>query len=76
MDARVGRQQILTRDHDPCRLHAIIDENAIQRITDPAIRRAQLRHLVEIASRPNIEIQILPFTAGIYPGSRAKLPPA
>ena len=67
VDARIGRQQILTRDDDPCRLHAIIDENAIARITDPAIRRAQLRHLVEIASRPNVEIQILPFTAGVYP---------
>ena len=37
------------------------------RITDPAIRGAQLRHLVKIASRPNVEIQILPFTAGVYP---------
>ena len=26
VDARIGRQQILTRDDDPCRLHAIIDE--------------------------------------------------
>ena len=48
-------------------MHAIIDENAIARITDPAIRRAQLRHLVEIASRPNVDVQILPFTAGVYP---------
>jgi Domain of unknown function (DUF5753)/Helix-turn-helix domain len=67
VDARMGRQQILTRATDPCQLHAIIDENAIQRITDPAIRRAQLRHLVKIADRPNIGLQVLPFTAGVYP---------
>jgi hypothetical protein len=65
--ARVVRQQILTRDDDPCRLHAVIDENALQRITDPAIRRAQLRHLVEITSRPNIDVQVLPISAGVYP---------
>jgi transcriptional regulator with XRE-family HTH domain len=66
-DARLVRQQILTRDDDPCRLHAIIDENAIQRITDPAIRRAQLSHLIEITGRPNVDVQVLPFTAGVYP---------
>lgn len=69
VDARVERQEILTRDNDPCRLHAVIDENAILRITDPAIRRAQLGHLAEITSRPNVDVQLLPITAGVYPGA-------
>jgi len=69
VDARVERQQILTRDNDPCILHAVIDENATLRITDPAIRRAQLGHLTQITSRPNVEVQLLPITAGIYPGA-------
>lgn len=69
VDARVERQEILTRASGPCHLHAIIDENAIQRITDPAIRRAQLSHLTEIAHRPNIDVQVLPFAAGVYPGN-------
>ncbi len=69
VDARVERQEILTRDNDPCRLHAVIDENAILRITDPAIRRAQLGHLAEITSRPNVDVQFLPVTAGVYPGA-------
>jgi len=69
VDARVERQEILTRDNDPCRLHAVIDENAILRITDPAIRRAQLGHLAEITSRPNVDVQLLPVTAGVYPGA-------
>jgi Domain of unknown function (DUF5753)/Helix-turn-helix domain len=69
VDARVARQEILTRDPAPCQLHAIIDENALLRITDPAIRRAQLSHLTEITSRPNVDVQLLPVTAGIYPGA-------
>lgn len=67
VDARLGRQEILARDGDPCRLHAIIDENAILRITDPAIRRAQLGHLIEITGRPNVDVQVLPVTSGVYP---------
>jgi uncharacterized protein DUF5753 len=39
----------------------------IELITDPAIRRAQLSHLTGITSRPNTEVQILPFAAGVYP---------
>ena len=66
-DARVERQKILTRDDGPCQLHAVIDENAILRITDPAIRRAQIAHLIEIADRPNIDVQVLPVAAGVYP---------
>lgn len=69
VDARMERQEILTRDNDPCRLHAVIDENAILRITDPAIRRAQLGHLAEITSRPNVDVQLLPVAAGVYPGA-------
>jgi hypothetical protein len=68
VDARIQRQQILTRD-DPCRLHAVLDENAITRITDPAIRRDQLSHLAKITRRRNIDVQILPFSAGVYPGT-------
>jgi transcriptional regulator with XRE-family HTH domain len=67
MDARTRRQQILTRDGDACRLHAIIDENAVRRVTDPQIRSVQLRHLIEVTGRPNVDLQVLPFTAGVYP---------
>ncbi|MGH3156814.1 MAG: helix-turn-helix domain-containing protein [Streptosporangiaceae bacterium] len=69
VDSRLQRQQILTRDTSPCLLHAIVDENAIARITGPAIRRAQLTHLAEITSRPNVDLQLLPFAAGLYPAA-------
>ena len=67
VEARTRRQAILTREHDPCRLHAIIDENALARITDPAIRSGQAARLSEDASRPNITVQVLPVSAGVYP---------
>ena len=31
--------------------------------------RAQLRHLVELSKRPNITIQVLPFSEGWHPGT-------
>jgi Domain of unknown function (DUF5753)/Helix-turn-helix domain len=67
--ARLERQAILTRDTGPCQLHAIIDENALARITDPAIRAAQLGHLARISGRRNVTVQLLPFTAGVYHGT-------
>lgn len=69
VDARVTRQQILTREADPCHLHAVIDENAIARITHPGIRRDQLTYLTEASGHPNVDIQMLPFTAGVYPAA-------
>ena len=68
-EARTRRQAILSREHDPCRLHAIIDENALARITDPAIRRNQAARLFQAANQPNITVQILPVSAGVYPGT-------
>jgi transcriptional regulator with XRE-family HTH domain len=68
-EARTRRQAILTREHDPCQLHAIIDENALARITDPAIRRNQAARLFQAANQPNITVQILPVSAGVYPGT-------
>jgi len=47
----------------------VIDENAIARITDPPTRKAPLAHLAAMAGRANIEIQVIPVTAGIYPGA-------
>jgi transcriptional regulator with XRE-family HTH domain len=66
-EARTRRQAILSREHDPCQLHAIIDENALARITDRAIRRVQTAHLTQAAAQPGITMQILPLSAGVYP---------
>jgi transcriptional regulator with XRE-family HTH domain len=61
---RMRRQQILTRP-DPPRLWVVQDEAALRRpIGDPAVMRAQLEHLIQMTSHPNVVLQIHPFDAG------------
>jgi hypothetical protein len=69
---RMTRQQILEpddgvpldQDNAP-RLWSIIDESALTRIVgSPEIMKAQREHLVTMAGRPNITIQIIPNSEG------------
>lgn len=69
MDARLRRQEILDRVDAPCRLHAVIDENAITRIIDPEVRTIQLNHLATMADRSNVTIQLIPTSASLYAGA-------
>jgi transcriptional regulator with XRE-family HTH domain len=65
---RLERQAILERD-DPPQLVAVLDEYAVRRpIGDPAIMREQVQHLIELAQRPNIAMQIVPSSKGSYAG--------
>lgn len=69
--ARQERQKILTREDepaDPAEVYAVFDETAILRITDPEVRAEQVTHLIEQNTRPNVQLQILPLTDGLYPG--------
>jgi transcriptional regulator with XRE-family HTH domain len=67
---RMERQELLARAEPPS-MHFIMDEAAIRRVVGgrDAMRR-QLRHLTEIAERPNITIRIVPFEHGMYPRIR------
>lgn len=60
---RMERRKILTRiDPEPVRLHTVIFEAALrQPLGGPKVFGDQLRHLLEMAERPNITIQVLPF---------------
>ena len=61
---RMMRQKVLTRDK-PLRLHVVIDESVLQRqVGSPETMKGQLLHLVELAGRPNVTIQVLPLAAG------------
>ena len=69
---RMTRQQILEPDEDApldqdnaLRMWAIIDESALNRVVgSPEIMRAQREHLLIIAQRPNVTIQIIPDAEG------------
>lgn len=61
---RMARQALLTGSRAP-QLWAVVDEAVLRRpIGGPDVMRAQLRHLIEAAARPNVSLQILPFRAG------------
>lgn len=65
----MARQACLTED-PPLRFWAIVDEAVLHRRTGGTdVMRAQLRHLVDLSGRPNIELQVLPFGEGWHPGT-------
>ncbi|MFJ2439846.1 DUF5753 domain-containing protein [Streptomyces sp. NPDC087658] len=64
---RMRRQRILDREEPPY-YWAIIDEAALRRPTLVTKKMAgQLRHLLKMAVRPRITIQVLPFSRGMHP---------
>ena len=64
---RLTRQQRLTEPDAPA-LWAIVDEAALRREPGaPETTTAQLQHLIEMSSLPNVTLQILPFSSGLHP---------
>ena len=62
---RLERQAIL--DQLDTTLHFILSESALRRnIGDATIMHQQLIHLAELAERPNVELQVLPFDAQTF----------
>jgi transcriptional regulator with XRE-family HTH domain len=70
------RQDVLSADRPDgaLQLSAVIDESVLRRRVLPAggaedrgVLRGQLVQLIEVAQRPNVTIQVLPFTAGLPP---------
>jgi transcriptional regulator with XRE-family HTH domain len=67
IEARLIRQRRLS-DSNPLSVWSILDEAALHRVIGgPAVMRSQLERLIEVASLPNVTIQIIPFEAGAHP---------
>jgi len=65
VEVRLERRAIL--DQPDITLSFILSESALRRnIGDAEIMQAQLTHLAEIAERPNVELQVLPFDAQTF----------
>ncbi|SFQ26812.1 Helix-turn-helix domain-containing protein [Actinomadura madurae] len=65
---RMARKEALTRS-DPLSIRAVVGEAAVcQWMGGREVMIAQLRYLLELIERPNIELRILPFTATKHPG--------
>jgi len=59
----------LLDQEDPPNFSLILDEAAIRRLVGgPAVMYRQVRRLIEVAKKPNVTIQIVPFAAGLHPG--------
>jgi transcriptional regulator with XRE-family HTH domain len=68
VEVRLNRQAALTRQEEPLGLTAVLDEAVLRRqVGGPEVMREQLLHLADMAARPNITLQVLPFTRGSHP---------
>ncbi|MET8541451.1 helix-turn-helix transcriptional regulator [Kitasatospora sp. NPDC004799] len=62
LDFLATRQKLLEQRSAP-RLHFVLDEGALLRnVGGPKVMARQLAHLEDLASRPNITIQVAPFS--------------
>ncbi|MFD6833254.1 helix-turn-helix domain-containing protein [Streptomyces diastaticus] len=65
---RLERQKLLVSEHAPG-FHVVLDEAALRRpYGDRAVMREQLEHLIEISERPNVTLQVMPFSFGGHAG--------
>jgi transcriptional regulator with XRE-family HTH domain len=63
---RLKRQQMLERASP--QYYSVVDETVIRRLVGgPSVMRDQLRKLIELAEKPNVTIEVVPFSAGIHP---------
>jgi transcriptional regulator with XRE-family HTH domain len=68
--ARLERQELLERA-DPPEMFFILDEAAVYRpVGGEGVMRHQRTRLLELAERPRITIQIVPFSVGAHAGMR------
>jgi transcriptional regulator with XRE-family HTH domain len=65
---RMERQKYLVSENAPD-FHVVIDEAALRRpYGDREVMRGQLQHLIEISERPNVRLQVMPFSFGGHAG--------
>ncbi|MFJ6769919.1 Scr1 family TA system antitoxin-like transcriptional regulator [Kitasatospora sp. NPDC091257] len=64
IEFRLSRQQVLGRTPPPL-LHVVLDETCLRRVVGGRdVMVEQLLHLEQLSTRPNIVIQVAPFTLG------------
>ncbi|MGH2941213.1 MAG: helix-turn-helix domain-containing protein [Solirubrobacteraceae bacterium] len=64
--ARMARQERLAGE-DTLEVCAVLGEGALRAIVGgPELMRAQLRHLLDCAALPSVELRVVPFAAGTH----------
>jgi transcriptional regulator with XRE-family HTH domain len=68
LELRLHRQALLTSENAP-EYWVVLDEAVVRRqVGGPAVMAEQLGRLIEVAKRPNVTLQVLPFTSGEHAG--------
>lgn len=68
VEVRMKRQELLNQPKPPL-LYFVLDEAVIYRLMgDKGLREAQLAKLINLADRPGVTIEVLPFSAGLHRG--------
>jgi len=66
---RLKRKELLDLVDMPS-FRFILDEAAIQRVVGgESVMREQLHYLIEVAGKPNVQMEVVPFSAGLLPGT-------
>ncbi len=72
VDARLTRQQLLTRSNPP-EVQVVLDESVLHRtVGSSAVMQAQLAHLIEVSNLPTVTLQVVPYGAGALPAVETK----
>jgi transcriptional regulator with XRE-family HTH domain len=67
IEVRLARQERLT-EQDPPEYWAVLNEAVIRRVVGGAqVMREQLTRIAETAALPHVNVQVLPFGAGVHP---------
>ncbi|MFD8545077.1 helix-turn-helix domain-containing protein [Streptomyces sp. NPDC059649] len=65
---RMERQKLLVAER-PAQFHCVLDEAALRRpYGEREVMREQVRHLIEVSERPNVRLQVMPFSLGGHAG--------
>jgi transcriptional regulator with XRE-family HTH domain len=66
--SRIGRRDVITRAN-PADMLVLLGQSALrQDVGGPQVTIEQLRYLLEMAARPNIDLRIVPDHSGWHPG--------
>jgi transcriptional regulator with XRE-family HTH domain len=64
-----SRCEVITRRREPTRFVALIGETGLHEVLDSnEVMVEQLRHLLDMARRPNITVRVVPLHVGWHPG--------
>lgn len=65
---RMERQKLLVAERS-AQFHCVLDEAALRRpYGERAVMREQVKHLIEVSERPNVRLQVMPFSLGGHAG--------